>query len=476
MPRKKILFFFVWVVASIAAKGQDIEQQRNVIHTLNRSAVIYGSIGNYSKAYELFVKALHLSEAINDTSSKAKILLNIGNIYYLFDEYDRAKQYYSKTLSLFKDTTEIVLALNNLGASEIALGNLNDAFDFLNKAMKISQRHNDIHLHDILHNFALIYKRNQLYDSAYLCYKQSLVEAKKNDFIQKEAEFSSDLGNFFLHINEIDSALFYIELSNSIAQKHSFLNILSNNYLFLSNIEKAKGRYDIALDYFEKYTNLKDSISGAAVFGNIKQLQYSHEISILDQQIDRFVIEQQIKERTIFYQKIGLVVSLLVCCILLFVYFQKRQLDTAYRVLFEKNMEIINSQSYSSKKVGQYIPKALKDDAQNELLNRILASMEDTSLIYDTEFSIDKLAELVQSNQKYVSQVINDALKKNFRSFLNSYRIREAQRLFSESDASKYTIEAVAFMVGFKSRTTFNNAFKEIVGVSPNFYLKSMQK
>jgi len=110
---------------------------------------------------------------------------------------------------------------------------------------------------------------------------------------------------------------------------------------------------------------------------------------------------------------------------------------------------------------------------QEELLNRILAIMEDASTICDTEFSLDKLAELVQSNQNYVSQVINIALKKNFRSFLNSYRIKEVQRLFSEPDAAKYTIESLATMAGFKSPSAFRNAFKETTGVSPSFYVKS---
>jgi YesN/AraC family two-component response regulator len=86
------------------------------------------------------------------------------------------------------------------------------------------------------------------------------------------------------------------------------------------------------------------------------------------------------------------------------------------------------------------------------------------------------LAELVESNQAYVSQVINNTLKKNFRSLLNTYRIPEAQRLLSTPDAAKYTIESIAYQVGFKSRTAFREAFKEITGVSPNYYLKSAQK
>jgi len=118
----------------------------------------------------------------------------------------------------------------------------------------------------------------------------------------------------------------------------------------------------------------------------------------------------------------------------------------------------------------------LTNDAQEELVSKVLIVMEDTAVICDTEFTIDKLADLVQSNYVYVSEAINTVLKKNFRSLLNTYRIREAQRLFSEPNADKYTIDAVALQVGFKSRSTFYDVFKEITGVSPYFYMKSMQK
>jgi AraC-like DNA-binding protein len=91
-----------------------------------------------------------------------------------------------------------------------------------------------------------------------------------------------------------------------------------------------------------------------------------------------------------------------------------------------------------------------------------------------TNFSIYTLADLTQSNQKYVSDAINSVLNKNFRSFLNEYRIKEAQRLLSEPDALKFSINAVATKIGFKSPTAFRNTFKELTGVTPSFYLKSI--
>ena len=101
--------------------------------------------------------------------------------------------------------------------------------------------------------------------------------------------------------------------------------------------------------------------------------------------------------------------------------------------------------------------------------------MTDTETICDDKFSLDILADLVGINHAYVSQTINECLNKNFRTLLNEYRIREAQRLFSTPEAKKYTIEFIVRKVGFKSKTTFISAFKDVTGVSPYYYFKSLK-
>jgi YesN/AraC family two-component response regulator len=312
-------------------------------------------------------------------------------------------------------------------------------------------------------------------------FQLSLNEARKNNEIEMEAQNLSDLGKLFLELKNTDSTLAYINQSNAIASKNNFLRILAENYLTLSKIEELKGHDKNALKYFKQHASLKDSVFNANNFGEINQLQRLYEISKTNQQIEQLAIEQQIKERTIHYQKIiqfiTLSILLSVTIVLLFIYFQNRKLKTAYKVLFEKNLEIIGLQENSSEtNSSKYKKSALTHNRQDELLDRILIVMEDVPIFCDIEFSLDKLAELVHSNHAYVSQVINTSFKKNFRSFLNGYRIREAQRFFSDTNASKFTIDSVASQVGFKSPSSFRDAFKEITGVSPNFYLKSMQE
>jgi len=60
----------------------------------------------------------------------------------------------------------------------------------------------------------------------------------------------------------------------------------------------------------------------------------------------------------------------------------------------------------------------------------------------------------------------------NFVTFINSYRIEEAKKILISNNYSNYTIEAVSEIVGFNSKSAFNNAFKKKVGITPSDYIK----
>ncbi|MDR0206235.1 MAG: AraC family transcriptional regulator [Bacteroidales bacterium] len=472
---------YYYLLINTISKSTDFEQQKRLIGTLSNTAAIYYYMCDYRSAYELLIKALCICEKTHYEPLTSLIYSNIGNIFFRFEKYDIAKLYYAKALNLCRNNTNKVVILNNMGASEVESNHLDSAFFWLNKSLEVSKQHNNVNLYSPLNSMASLYEKREIYDSALYYYRLSLSETRKNNSIEMEAQNLSDFGKLFYKLNRIDSALYYIDLSSDIAEKSKFIGILADNYLTLSKIEESKGQTKNAFIHYKKFVLLRDSVLNTDKFNEINQLQRLYEISITNQQIEELIIEQQNKERKILLQRIVWVSSstilLLVSGLLLFVFLQKKRLNTAYKALFEKNIEIIKLQEKSPEKdLEKYKKSALSDIQQQELLNKILPFMEDSSIICDMEFSLDKLAELLQSNHTYVSQVINTALKKNFRSFLNSYRIREAQRLFSDFDISKYTIESIASQVGYKSATTFRDAFKEITGVSPNFYLKSVQE
>jgi AraC-like DNA-binding protein len=302
-------------------------------------------------------------------------------------------------------------------------------------------------------------------------------DARKNGRIEYEVEILAGLGKLFFETGRPEEAKSYYASSNALAMDNNLNNILLENYIALSRMEHSLGGYKKAMEYLSKYNSLRDSLFSADKLANISQLQRVGEVLKAKRKIDSLAVEQRIRERTISYQQvimfIAFAVLLSVVAVLLFVFKQKNKLNKAYRVLFEKNLKIMELQEGPSRKQPKMAPHY---DDDGELLCKILAIMEDTEAICNPKFSINVLSSLAEANHIYVSQVINTTLRKNFRSFLNEYRIREAQRLFSEADAARYTIESVSLQLGYRSQNTFRAAFQEITGVTPSFYLKSIHE
>ena len=465
-------------------KDNNIELQKIKVEAYNKCATLHYNICDYRNTYDLLIKSLIICEKYNYDLYIPVIYNQIGNIYFNFKKNEIAKSYFSEALRMSKDTVSYLYKniLNNIGATELYSEEIDSAFFYFGKALKVSNQNDEISIiYNTLNNLGICFQRTKQYDSAFYYYRLALNNARRNNRADGKVLALSNLGSLFIDLNLPDSALFYIELSNAMAAENNFLRPMAENFLTLSTFEESKGNIEKAFAYYKKYVSLKDSIVNTDIVIDINQLQRLYEVTKTNHQIEQLVFEQQIKERTIHYQKIiwfiTLSVLILVSFGLLYIYFQKRYLNKAYKTLFEKNLEIIEIQKQSSESFREkYQNSALTDDVQHELLDKILIFMEDVSIICDTEFSIDKLADLLHSNKNYVSQVINQTLKKNFRSLLNSYRIREAQRIIAEPDAIKYTIESVALNVGFKSPNSFRSAFKDITGINPNFYVKSMQE
>jgi AraC-like DNA-binding protein len=392
-------------------------------------------------------------------------------------------------------------------------GKIDSALKHINFALEVSKRHNNVYRYSLLNNLASCYETEKKYDSALYYYRLALHYSRASQALRSEATNLAALGKMFFDLKKIDSAQYYVRSSNKIASENKFLSILADNYKVLSDVEKFKGRAHVALQYYEKYTELKDSINSAEVYGTVDRMQREYEISKTDQQIEELVVDAQVKENTIYYQGIiQFIISaalLLLGAVLYLVLIQNKKLKKSYKILVDKNIEVFTLDDELHKikypktpdqesqkieplkhKTNYYIAASemhddevekdsscsLSEDEQNELLKRILEEMNNTSVICHQDFSINKLADNLNSNQKYISYVINKALNKNFRSFLNSYRIKEAQRLFMEFDFDKFTVNSVANNVGFKSYSGFYYAFKEITGVTPNFYFNSVQK
>jgi AraC-like DNA-binding protein len=91
-------------------------------------------------------------------------------------------------------------------------------------------------------------------------------------------------------------------------------------------------------------------------------------------------------------------------------------------------------------------------------------------LYKNPNLTVVELSNLVGIHPKKISQSINHFAKMNFNSYINKYRIDEAQKLLSDKNYYNLTIDAIAKEAGFNSKSVFNTLFKIHTGKTPNQY------
>lgn len=86
--------------------------------------------------------------------------------------------------------------------------------------------------------------------------------------------------------------------------------------------------------------------------------------------------------------------------------------------------------------------------------------------------SLDVMADHFNLSKGYISQLVNEFANTNFSNYINHLRIKESKKMLLNEEYNNYTIVAIALEAGFNSKSTFYNAFKKDVGISPSEYKK----
>jgi YesN/AraC family two-component response regulator len=124
----------------------------------------------------------------------------------------------------------------------------------------------------------------------------------------------------------------------------------------------------------------------------------------------------------------------------------------------------------------KYEKSNLSDEQKERLLSAILTLMENEKPYLDPDLTLDVVSQKLNVYKKYISQVINEKLGKNFITFINEYRVRDSKKMLIDKKFHNYTIEGIANTSGFHSKTSFNTAFKKFTGITPSFFREEALK
>lgn len=322
--------------------------------------------------------------------------------------------------------------------------------------------------------------------------------------------------------NMPDSAMRYLDKAQNIAAVNGFKELLAATYGEKSILLAETGREKEAESYRIMRLELNDSLFNPRELGKIRDIQMSYQTDAFEKKLEVMKVKEHMW-KIIFI--ICAAALLVVSGILVLLYRKNKAIRDKNLYLFSrKTRDIIGKQplpadfhvapvddtssatvstdkdvqipdsptlpeadtthitanagkdtdrdtdtiSETDENRRKYTSSSLSDETRREILERIKRVFENESLFCQENFSLQTLAQLCDTNQRYASQIINENMGMNFASLLNEKRVNVAcSRLMDVEKYGNLTIEAIISDLGFKSRSTFSKTFKRLTGLTP---------
>jgi len=458
---------------------------------------------NHENSLKLFFEAVSISEKINDTKTTIGAYNNIGVCYYDLFDYDKSEEYLLKCLDLIKESKMNINKsniYNNLGLIAHERQDYDKELNYLTKALVIYKQENDsIGMALIIGNIARVNREKGNLEDALRGFNQSLKYISKSKSFTNIITLNMNIGITYLEMKEYDKALSYLNNGLKMAKENNYKEQEMKLLYNISNVYREINDFKTSLEYFEKYHSINDSLFDKEKHKQISELNIKYKTIKKDKEISLLNKDKLIQEeRYSMQKKLMILLSIIIIVIVIFasiIFLFNRRQFILYKNLVKKNIELLNKedvieQNKLNKRTNKNITKEQKieyntnefDNEKNldskldeslvlEVSALIIESLEKEKIYLDNELTINKMAEYININRTYLSQIINSHFNKNFSTFINEYRVKAAQKkLLSDNNI---TIEAISQDVGFKSKSAFNTAFKNYTGVTPSFFIKN---
>ncbi len=448
---------------------------------------------DYSKAYECLVVLEEISARC--PAIRPRVYNNFGIFYQTLAEQGRDRRqdslafvYYKKAFWLTppRDTNTLDLVFTNLvsmaGRVE-QMGGLRKEWQCYKRLPLTAGNHYRLYNHRLYEANLLMSQRR--YADAERVFARQLRELPQ-EATEMRYHYSAcaDMARAQAAQGHYASAIASLVKALAIARSQDMKDAELEVYRLLTDYYAALGESSRAELSRYHYLCLKDTLLNYQQLTSINELRFLNQMRKFDEQIQANEHKRQTQQMLML---IAIGVAIVVGLLLIVLWRKNRRLSLSNSNLYDKTVAMLRdeeearrrreelehllAESNKTRSKEKYLTSHLAEDNKVDLLERIQEVMETSDEIYTSGFSCERLAQMVGSNYKYVSQVINETRHCNFYAFLNEYRIKEACKRIS--DMGRYgnlTIEAISNSVGFKSRSSFVAAFKRFTGLTPSEY------
>jgi signal transduction histidine kinase len=313
----------------------------------NGMGLFFKKQGNNEKALEYYMMVDQLGEAGMGEENLAGNLINISNIYMRMGNRRQAIKYLYKALPVFeslKSEKGMSYCYNNLGLLLKQQGYLKESESYLKKSLELKQQQGDnkgiatssnelallyldmkdparalafidqsialsekLGLHELhvtsLVNKGKILRTDGKLDDAMAIFSRTTPLAEKLPNHYLLAGLQMEIGKVHADRNENELAIRHLRSSILEAGASQNAEAQQNAYLFLSEVYSRNKQYREALEQFQVYHTLADSLTGQKLKLDYKGLEAQYQLEKKNAEIELLKKDQEIAERTLQKQR-----------------------------------------------------------------------------------------------------------------------------------------------------------------------------
>ncbi|MBR4214917.1 MAG: tetratricopeptide repeat protein [Bacteroidales bacterium] len=241
------------------AKDPDrIKQNTNYLAVCSYLSDQYDDAAKYYESlYNTYIKE-------GDRESQKQCMRRLADIYQKLGQYDKALDINSKLYDMCAtdgDTPTALNALNNIAYCQVAGGSGENALNIFRQITDTDQLSNpsDEQLAGTYTNIGLCYQNMGHEKDCYEYLTKASDLYEKNHLDNGHSKVNNILALVYLKNKDLHNAeLVCLDAINS-AERSGDPNLQSDAYQTYNLILQAKGEYEKALDYYQKYLSLRDS-------------------------------------------------------------------------------------------------------------------------------------------------------------------------------------------------------------------------
>ena len=261
-------------------------------------------MGNMEKAIDYNMRAYEVSQSLQRLDLQSSILNNIGNVYMVNDEDSVAAVYFEKSIEIEKNLgdsrrSQLASRLGNISTAYMKLGRCEDAISAAEEGLRIDKkvgRPNKIAIR--LNQLGNVYMNCGQLQDAIRCEREAYSYFEKAGSKYGMSIVLHSLGEMYEQDSNIDSALYYFHKSLECAE-------IIDNKLLIQEISKSL--YNIykdinprlAIDYYEQYVNIKDSIFNEKNQKMLNDFQVRYSTREKDLEIELYKRDNQYHENVL---------------------------------------------------------------------------------------------------------------------------------------------------------------------------------